>query len=133
MIEKVNDLNSILPFIKKYFPDFVLQDNPFEKFFCYKDSGKVQGFISYSIIYDRAELNYIAIDENYRNKGIAQKLFNYCLNDLKKNQVNTISLEVNTNNKVALCFYLKNKFEIINIRYKYYGQDDAYLMVLEVN
>ena len=132
MIEKVNDLDLVLPFIRKYFLNFRYDSNPYERMFCYKKNNKIIGFISYSIIYERAELNYIVVDEEYRRKGIAQKLLDFVLADLKNNMVENFSLEVNVNNKEAISFYLKNGFEIETIRSNYYEDGDAYLMVLEV-
>ena len=132
MIETVSDVKCILPFIKKYFSDFILKDDPYEKIFCYKDVDGIIGFISYSVIYERAELNYIAIDEKHRRNGIGQKLLDYAIEDLKKNRVENFSLEVNVNNKVAIKFYLKNGFSIKTTRHNYYSDGDAYLMVLEV-
>ena len=132
MIEKVNDLDLVLPFIRKYFLNFRYDSNPYERMFCYKKNNKIIGFISYSIIYERAELNYIVVDEKYRRKGIAQKLLDFALDDLKNNMVENFSLEVNVNNKVAIKFYLKNGFEIKTVRSNYYKDSDAYLMVLEV-
>ena len=132
MIEKVNDINLVLPFIKKYFPNYTVENSPYEKFFCYKEGDNIIGFISYSVIYERAELNYIVTDEQYRRKGIGQKLLDYAIEDLKNNMVENFSLEVNVNNKVAIKFYLKNKFEIKATRHNYYADGDAYLMVREV-
>lgn len=132
MIEKVNDLDLVLPFIRKYFLNFRYDSNPYERMFCYKKNNKIIGFISYSIIYERAELNYIVTDSKYRRKGIAQKLLDFALDDLKNNMVENFSLEVNVNNKAAISFYLKNGFEIKTVRSNYYKDSDAYLMVLEV-
>ena len=132
MIEKVNDLDLVLPFIRKYFLNFRYDSNPYERMFCYKKNNKIIAFISYSIIYERAELNYIVVDEKYRRKGIAQKLLDFALDDLKNNMVENFSLEVNVNNKDAIKFYLKNGFEIKTVRSNYYKDSDAYLMVLEV-
>lgn len=132
MIEKVNDLDLVLPFIRKYFLNFRYDSNPYERMFCYKKNNKIIAFISYSIIYERAELNYIVVDEKYRRKGITQKLLDFALDDLKNNMVENFSLEVNVNNKDAIKLYLKNGFEIKTVRSNYYKDSDAYLMVLEV-
>lgn len=132
MIEKVNDLNLVLPFIKNYFPHFSYNKNPYEKMFVYKDDDNIIGFISYSVIYERAELNYIVTDFKYRRRGIGQKMIDYAMDDLKNNMVENFSLEVNVNNKEAIDFYFKNGFEIKATRSNYYEDGDAYLMVLEV-
>ena len=130
MIEKVKDTNLILPFIKKFFSNYVLQEDPYEEIICCKIDGRVVGFISYSIIYERAELNYIAVDKSYRGRVIAQKLLDYVLEELKNNMVENFSLEVSVDNLAAIKFYLKNDFKIKAIRKKYYDGVDAYLMVL---
>ena len=131
MIEKVNNIDEILPLIKNYFPQYSF-NKTYEKVINYRIGDERVAFISYSIIYERAELNYIAVITKYRRRGIAQKLFEYVLDDLKNNMVKNLSLEVNVNNESAVRFYLKNGFKIESIRKKYYGNDDAYLMVLEV-
>ncbi len=131
MIENINNIKEIEQFILKYFPNFSITNDPFEKCYIYKIKNKNIGFISYSIIYERAELNYIVVSEDYRLKGIGQKLLNFCIEDLKKNKVKAISLEVNKNNK-AVNFYLKNNFKIEAIRKQYYGKEDAYLMIKKV-
>ena len=131
MIEKVNNIDEILPLIKNYFPQYSF-NKTYEKVINYRIGDERVAFISYSIIYERAELNYIAVITKYRRRGIAQKLFEYVVDDLKNNMVKNLSLEVNVNNERAVRFYLKNGFKIESIRKKYYGNDDAYLMVLEV-
>lgn len=132
MIEKVDEINLVLPFISEFFPNYTVENSPYENIYCYKIGDKIVGFISYSVIYERAELNYIAIHEQYRRKGIGQILLNYAVNNLINNMVENFSLEVNVNNKVAINFYLKNKFEIKATRHNYYADGDAYLMVRKV-
>ena len=132
MIEIIDDINLVLSFIRNFFPQYSGSDNPFEKIICYKVDDKVIGFMSYSIIYENADINYIAVDLDYRRKGVAQKMFEYALSDLKNNMVEKFSLEVRADNKEAINFYLKNGFKIVAIRKKYYGECDGYLMVLEV-
>ena len=122
MIEKVDEINLVLPFISEFFPNYTVENSPYENIYCYKIGDKIVGFISYSVIYERAELNYIAIHKQYRRKGIG----------LINNMVENFSLEVNVNNKVAINFYLKNKFEIKATRHNYYADGDAYLMVRKV-
>ena len=131
MIEKVNNIDEILSLIKNYFPQYSF-NKTYEKVINYRIGDERVAFISYSIIYERAELNYIAVITKYRRRGIAQKLFEYLVDDLKNNMVKNLSLEVNVNNESAVRFYLKNGFKIESIRKKYYGNDDAYLMVKDL-
>ena len=78
MIKEVNP-KEILNFILKYFPNYKISSDPFEKVYAYFDYDII-GFISFSSIYERCEINYIAVDEKYRRRGIAQKLLDFCFN-----------------------------------------------------
>ncbi|MBR3199364.1 MAG: GNAT family N-acetyltransferase [Bacilli bacterium] len=125
-IKKINP-HDILDYGIKYFPNFRTGSNPFEFIYAYYLDGKMIGFIDYSIIYEKAEINYIAVSEEYRRKGIGEELLNYFISKL--NGVSSVSLEVNVNNEGAIKFYLKNGFVKKAIRKNYYNGEDAYLMV----
>lgn len=127
MIKETNS-KEILNFIIKYFPNYKISSDPFEKVYAYFD-GDIIGFISFSSIYERCEINYIAVREDYRRKGIAQRLLDYCFNN---NDFESISLEVRADNLAAINFYLKNGFEKVSTRDKYYGNVDAVMMVKKV-
>ena len=126
----IRDVKSsdILDFILKFFPNYKVSLDPYEKVYAYFDDDII-GFISSSIIYERCEINYIAVEDNYRRRGIAQKLLEFVISN---NQFDSISLEVRADNKEAINFYLKNGFEKVSIREKYYGNVDGYLMVKKV-
>lgn len=88
------------------------------------------GFISYSIMYERAEILDLFIDIKYRNKGYASELIKKVLN--QAHECNNISLEVDVENKNAINLYKKFEFEIKTVRKNYYDLNDAYLMVKEL-
>lgn len=119
---KCEDIEDI---ILKYFPKFKLSLNPFQKAIIYK-LDDIIGFIVYSIMYERAEIDFFAVDERYRGRGISQKLFDYLVESLK---CDSISLEVNSNNKRAIGFYVKNGFKKVSIRKNYYKDSDGILMI----
>jgi len=73
-------------------------------------------------------LSSMYTDPRYRRKGIAQKLLDFCLN----NNFESVSLEVRADNSAAINFYLKNGFEKVSTRDKYYGDVDAIMMVKKV-
>lgn len=127
MIKETNS-KEILNFIIKYFPNYKISSDPFERVYTYFDDDII-GFISFSSIYERCEINYIAVREDYRRKGIAQRLLDYCFNN---NDFESISLEVRADNLAAINFYLKNGFEKVSTRDKYYGNVDAVMMVKKV-
>ena len=90
-------------------------------------NNSIIGFITYSIIYDRAEIIDIIIKEEFRNKGYAKKLIEEVIVELNNNQCKNITLEVNEKNP-AVKFYKKIGFEIVSIRKGYYNGQDGYLM-----
>ena len=125
-IKRINSTD-ILNYAINFFPKFRLSKNPFEFIYAYFLDGVIIGFIDFSIIYEKAEVNYIAVDEKYRGMGVAQELFDKFVSIVKN--VDTVSLEVSCNNERAINFYLKNDFTKEAIRQNYYDGADAYLMV----
>lgn len=101
-----------------------LKLNIYSKIIAYKED-KIIGFLIYDDIYDRYEIEYIGVLEEYRNKGIGSKLMEY-LKD------KPISLEVDINNEFAIKLYEKYGFKRVSIRKNYYNGNDAYLMIKEV-
>ncbi len=131
MIKQVTNLNQISEILKTHFRGYKISDDPFEKVAIYTDRD-IMGIISYSIIYERGEINYIITLPNYRNKGIGQKLLEYAISDMGKSGCKTISLEVETENIAGINLYKKYNFQTKTIRPNYYGGKDAYLMVKEI-
>lgn len=101
--------------------------NDFFKVLVYIDK-TIEGIIVYSLIYDRIEIEYIIVSNDYKRKGIGTKL----LKEIEKNNINSISLEVRVGNETAINFYKNNGYIIKAIRKNYYKNEDAYLMVKEL-
>lgn len=126
MIKKVNrDL--VYDFAIKYFPNFNRDNGVFNNNIAYYDGEIIIGFLSYSVIYERAEIEYIAVDENYRRKGIADELVSFLINDL--GSCDSISLEVREDNIIAINLYLKHGFRKVSVRKNYYFDCDGILMI----
>ena len=102
-------------------------NNIFLKTLVYVDNG-IKGIIIYDLLYDRIEIEYIIVDDNYRRKGIATKL----LNAIEKQNIKNITLEVRESNITAINFYKKNGFKIEAVRKNYYGNENGYLMLKEL-
>ena len=100
-------------------------DNDFLKTLVY-ENGFIKGVLVYQYIYNRAEIDYIIVDNNYRKLGIATKLLKY-LEDSHK--LDNITLEVRESNKEAINFYLKNGFKEVTRRKNYYKEEDGILMI----
>ena len=102
-----------------------LDNNPFGHYLVYLDSNnEIVGYLYYSDIYDRAEINQIEVDVFHRNCGIASKLLEKMFSSVQK----SITLEVKKDNIPAISLYKKYDFEEIGIRKGYYQGIDGILM-----
>lgn len=91
---------------------------------------KVIGFGGIMIVADEAELLNIAVDIEYRNKGIANKLIKKLISDAILTGAQRMLLEVRAHNDIARCFYHSNGFTELGLRKNYYDNpsDDAIIM-----
>lgn len=103
-----------------------LTNNPYLKIIYYEEE-TIMGYLKYSLIYDRIEIEDLYIKEKYRRKQIASKLIDYLIN------LNLdITLEVNEINISALNLYLKKGFKEVAKRENYYENQDGILMERKV-
>ena len=105
-------------------------DSPFSKDVIYVENDTVIGYLSYSIMYEKAEINNIYVLQEYRSQGIGSKLLDYLVKKCKTCE--NITLEVRKDNKSAISLYKKFGFKEVAIREKYYNGVDGVLMMLEV-
>ena len=114
--------------IKEFNVEYLKKENPFLKNYVYLENNQPIGLISYSLIYDRIELEYIWTSFEHRKKGIASKLMDKMIEE----KVNNITLEVRTTNESAIKLYKKYNFKVVSTRKNYYVNEDAYLMIREM-
>ena len=100
--------------------------NPFAKVLVYVKNDLVLGYIYYSDIYDRIEINKIEVLKDYRRCGIASMLVDEVMKLGK-----SITLEVREDNKAARSLYEKYEFKEVAVRKGYYGNVDGILMIYE--
>jgi len=136
MIRKA--INSDFEIITKYYREFdensveLFETDPFSHLYVYELDNTIAGFVNYSIIYDRAEINYIYVNENYRGKHIASELMEFLLVDVIDNGCLNVTLEVSEKNKAGIELYKKFGFEQKAIRKNYYKDSDGILMMKEL-
>lgn len=104
-------------------------NSPFSINVIYVEKELVIGYLSYSIMYEKAEINNIYVLENFRSKGIGTKLMEYLLEKCKICE--NITLEVRKNNDSAIKLYKKFGFKEVALREKYYNDIDGILMMRE--
>lgn len=111
-------------FISKDYILSEINNNPFAKILILKEAEEVIGYIYYSDIYERAEINQFEIDSFHRNCGKGNFLLKKMIKAVEKN----ITLEVKENNYPAIALYEKNGFIKKAIRKGYYQGVDGILM-----
>ena len=100
------------------------ENNPFAKYLVYKENDKIIGYIYYSDIYDRAEINQIEIEVSHRNCGKGKKILEKMIELVEKD----ITLEVRIDNIPAINLYKSHGFVEKAIRRGYYHGIDGILM-----
>ena len=88
------------------------------------------GYLKYEVTFEVVNIIDVFVEENYRNRGIATKLFQNLLKNVKPEK---FMLEVNENNVNAIKLYKKFGFVNIHVRKKYYKEGDALIMELKKN
>lgn len=102
------------------------------KYLVYEQDNEIIAILCYSILYERAELDYILVLKEYRNQGIALQLMNQMEQELKVNGVVNITLEVEQQNISALTLYEKLGYKKVAERKGYYQGKDGFLMLKEL-
>ncbi len=83
-------------------------------------SNLVVGICVFHVILDEAEINFIAINQKYRNKGFGTYLMSYLIKECERLDINKLFLEVSHTNFTAEKFYSRFNFFTVGIRRNYY-------------
>ena len=78
------------------------------------------GICVLQVVLDAAQINYFAIKNKFRNKGLGSHLMNYLIKVCEKIKVNKLHLEVSQSNVTAERFYSRFDFFTVGIRRNYY-------------
>ena len=110
-------------FIPKDYLINELENNPYSKILFLIKNNEIIGYIYYSVIYERVEINQIEIKLEKSNHGYG----NLLIKELLKREKKDIALEVNENNYPAIKLYEKNNFIKKAVRKNYYNDEDGLL------
>lgn len=94
-------------------------------FIILRDSDNVAG---YGGLYPTGDITNIAVKNQYRGLKYGQKILQAIIDIAKRNNINTIFLEVRESNKIAINLYEKNSFKNIAKREKYYEDGETALI-----
>ena len=107
-------------------------NNPFARRIEYIINNNVIGYLDFSLIYDRIEIDNLLVNEDYRKQGIGTKLMAYLISLAINYMVINITLEVRVSNEKAINLYKKFGFREVALRKYYYGDEDGILMEKQV-
>tara|TARA_B100000161_G_C33310245_1_gene306762 strand:- start:39 stop:491 length:453 start_codon:yes stop_codon:yes gene_type:complete len=122
------DLNTISLWSKKQW------DNEFKKegikVFGLKLSNIVIGVCVFHVVFDEAQINFFAVNNDYRKKGFGTFLMRHLIKECEKLNLNKLFLEVSNINFTAVKFYSRFDFSTVGIRKNYY-KDGSHALLKE--
>jgi ribosomal-protein-alanine N-acetyltransferase len=102
--------------------------NPAAQFKIALDGQRLVGYCVFQISGNENEILNIAVKPEERGKSYGRKLLEFIFDVSIKKDCKTIFLEVAKNNEKALSLYERLGFKKINVRKKYYANEDAIIM-----
>ena len=67
--------------------------------------------VTYNLIFKKAIIEDMFVSPKFRNLGIANKLFNMIISEVKDNKIDTLSMITEFNNTSVINFFEKNNFD----------------------
>jgi ribosomal-protein-alanine N-acetyltransferase len=109
-------------------------NNPLALWLVALDAGQVVGYIGAQIVPDEADMMNLAVDENYRRRGIGKELVAQLIERLQMRSVRSLTLEVRVSNLPAVTLYESMGFVTVGRRPNYYQKpkEDAYILRKEL-
>ena len=83
-------------------------------------SNLVIGICVLHMVLDEVQINYFAVNEKFRNKGLGSYLMSYLIKVCESLDINKLVLEVSKSNTKAEKFYSRFDFFTVGIRRNYY-------------
>lgn len=112
---------------------YELTRNQAAELFVAEKDGRIVGYIGTWQIIDECHISTLAVENENRRQGIAQRLLLHALRRALAKGITTATLEVRVSNQAAIDLYRKFAFEITGRRKAYYRDngEDAYIMTAE--
>lgn len=104
--------------------------SPFSRYLVLEVDGRVSGQIGVKLIADELHVMTIAVRPEHRRRGHARTLVQAALSEHP--DANLIYLEVRPGNVSARALYESLGFHMTGARPRYYGDEDALLMTLDL-
>ncbi len=115
------------PWPAQYFRTELLS-NKLALYLVVRHNARVIAYIGAWLIFEEAHITTLAVEEQYRSRGIASRLLNELISQIILKGVSSVTLEVRPSNTIARRFYEKQGFLACGYRRKYYRNEDAIIM-----
>lgn len=104
--------------------------NPLSLWLVMVEQEQVIGYVGSQAVLDAADMMNIAVHPAYRRQGIAERLVEELVAQLKQKGIYSLALEVRASNAPAISLYEKLEFKQVGRRPGYYRnpKEDAYIM-----
>ena len=107
-------------------------DSPFGLYLVLEEAGEVSGFIGVKHVADETHVMTVAVPPDKRGRGYARALVGAALEAPASRKSLRVHLEVRPSNVAARALYASFGFTQTGLRPRYYGNEDAVLMTLEL-
>lgn len=94
--------------------------------------GKITCYALGRVVADEGELLRLGTSPQFRRQGLAEKSLAALLGKMREVGATRCFLEVRSRNVPAIALYEKLGFKRVGLRKKYYGDDDAAVMTVEL-
>ena len=105
-------------------------DNVWSLWLVALDGERVVGYIGSQTAVDETDVMNVAVHPDCRRQGIAEKLIETLVTELKNRGSHALMLEVRSSNSPAICLYEKLGFSQVGCRKNYYRnpKEDALIL-----
>ena len=104
--------------------------NPLSLWLVALDEDRLVGYVGSQSVMGEADMMNLAVDPDYRCRGIGSSLVNGLVSALKARDVSSLTLEVHASNEKAIRLYLAHGFTQVGRRPNYYRnpKEDALIL-----
>lgn len=104
--------------------------NKLAKYLVALHGDKVIGFVGMWIVFNEGDITNVAVHPDYRKQGVGNLLIDNLITLCKKNNINSLTLEVRESNIPAQSLYKKHGFKEEGVRKNFYNnpKENAIIM-----
>ena len=103
--------------------------NPLAHYVIAEADGQAVGYAGFWHIMDEGHVTNVAVKKSFRGQGIGKMLMRALLDEVKKEQIEAVTLEVRVSNTPAIRLYEKMGFVSVGVRPGYYPDGEGAMIM----